>query len=41
MAEENGGADAFIGVLLGELDEEIELLPVVGGIEAGTRRRGH
>jgi hypothetical protein len=41
MAEEDNGTDEFIGALLGELDEQIELSPVVDGIEAGTRTRGH
>jgi glycine/D-amino acid oxidase-like deaminating enzyme len=41
MAEEDDGTDEFIGVLLEELDEQIEPPSVVGGIEAGARTRGH
>ena len=34
MAEEDDGTDEFIGALLGEADEQVELLPVVGRLDA-------
>jgi len=34
IAEEDDGADQFVGALLGGADEQVELLPVVGRIDA-------
>ncbi len=34
VTEEHDGADEFVGVLLGEADEQVKLLPIVGRLDA-------
>src|SRR5205814_9958815 len=41
MAEEDNRTNQLIGELLGELGEQLELLPVVGRFEARAQTRRH